>query len=149
MKISLRRVDFSDIEFLWYLRNQFDVRKYSKKMRKIPWEEHIEWILPIILRTSGDNEIFIIQKSGKPIGQVRIYYKTFDIAISILKEFRGKGIATKTLGMVIKKIRNQKKAKYLMAQINKNNSPSIKLFEKLGFEFKQKRGNWLKYILEL
>jgi len=149
MKISLRRVDFSDIEFLWYLRNQFDVRKYSKKMRKIPWEEHIEWILPIILRTSGDNEIFIIQKSGKPIGQIRIYYKTFDIAISILKEFRGKGIATKTLGMVIKKIRNQKKAKYLMAQINKNNSPSIKLFEKLGFEFKQKRGNWLKYILEL
>ena len=148
MKISLRKANFSDIEFLWYLRNQPDVYKYFRKSQSVFWKEHIEWIIPIILGISS-RDVFIIQKSGIPIGQVRLDYKTFDVSVSILKEFREKGVALKTLSLMIKEIRKQKKAKKLIAEIHKNNIPSQKLFEKLGFKFKTKEGSWLKYTIKL
>lgn len=148
LKIFLRKVNFSDIEFLWYLRNQPDVYKYFKNSRKVSWEKHIKWILPIILNISN-REIFIIQNSKVPIGQVRFNYETLDISISILKEFRGKGIATKVLSLAIKEIKKQKKVKYILAEIYERNLLSIKLFEKSDFKFKTKKGNWLRYILRL
>ena len=148
LKIFLRKVNFSDIEFLWYLRNQPDVYKYFKNSRKVSWEKHIKWILPIILNISN-REIFIIQNSKVQIGQVRFNYETLDISISILKEFRGKGITTKVLSLAIKEIKKQKKVKYILAEIYERNLLSIKLFEKSDFKFKTKKGNWLRYILRL
>lgn len=142
--ISLRKVNFSDIEFLWYLRNQSDVYKHFRKARPVSWREHIDWITPIILGVSSRN-VFIIQKSGIPVGQIRFDYKTSDIGISILKEFRCGGIATKALALAIKKIKKQKGVKKIIAEINKDNLSSIKLFEKSGFKFKTKKGKWLKY----
>ena len=146
--ISLRKVNFSDIEFLWYLRNQSDVYKHFRKARPVSWREHIDWITPIILGVSSRN-VFIIQKSGIPVGQIRFDYKTSDISVSILKEFRGKNIATKALTLTINEIKKQKKVKELIAEVYKKNLSSIKLFEKLGFKFIKKRGNWLQYILDL
>jgi len=147
-KIILRKAGFSDIEFLWYLRNQPDVYKYSRENRPVSWEKHIQWILPIILGVSN-KEIFVIQSQKVPIGQIRFDYKNHkeaEISISILKEFQGRGFATKVLGLAIKK---QKKVKLLTAEIHKSNLPSMKLFEKLGFKFLSKRGNWLKYNLKI
>ena len=147
-KISLRKATFSDIEFLWYLRNQPDVYKYFKEDRPISWKEHINWIIPIILGISP-RDIFVIQKSDIPVGQIRFDYKTSDVSVSILKEFRGKNIATKALTLTINEIKKQKKVKELIAEVYKKNLSSIKLFEKLGFKLKTKKGNWFKYILEL
>lgn len=147
-KVSLRKATPSDIEFLWYLRNQPSVYRYFRRGRAVSWKEHINWIMPIIFGISPKT-VFIIQKSGIPAGQVRFDYKTSDISISILKEFRGKGFAIGSLALAIKEIKKQKKAKKLIAEIHKKNLPSIKLFEKLGFKFKTKNGNWLKYTLDL
>lgn len=150
-KISLKKTNFSDIEFLWYLRNQPDVYKYSKENRPVPWKEHINWISPIILEMSNKN-LFVIKNLKTPIGQIRFDWlnsEEAEISISILKEFQKKGFAAKSLDLAIKKIEKQKKAKKITAEIHKNNISSIKLFEKLNFKFKEKKGIWLKYILEL
>ncbi len=150
-KIFLRKANFSDIEFLWYLRNQPNVYKYSRNSRPISWKEHINWILPIILRIN-DKNLFVIKNLKTPIGQIRFDWlksEEAEISISILKEFQAKGFAKKALSSAIKEIKNQKKAKKIIAEINKNNVSSIKLFEKLNFKFKEKKGKWLKYILEL
>jgi len=147
-KISLKKANFFDIEFLWYLRNQPDVYKYFRENRPVSWEKHIQWILPIMLGVSN-KEIFVIQSQKAPIGQIRFDYKDRkegETSISILKEFQGRGFATKFLSLAIKK---QKKVKLLTAEIHKSNLPSLKLFEKLGFKFKTKKGKWLKYILNL
>ena len=147
-KISLRKANFSDIEFLWYLRNQPNIYKYFRRARRVSWKEHINWVIPIILEISPII-VFIILKSGISIGQIKLDYKTSDIGISILKEFQGGGLAIQALRLIIKDIKKQKKVKKLVAEIYKNNLPSIKLFEKLGFKFKTKKGNWLNYILDL
>jgi len=151
-KISLRKASFSDIEFLWYLRNQPDVYKYFKNPKSISWQEHINWILPIILGINNKRELFIIKNSTTPIGQIRIDYNNqneAEVSISTLKEFQGKGFATQALNSVIKKIKKQKMVKRLIAEIHKENLLSIRFFGKFNFEFKQKRGNWLQYTLTL
>lgn len=151
LKISLKKVNFFDIEFLWHLRNQPDVYEYSKENRAVVWKEHINWIMPVILCLIP-REIFIIQKSGIPVGQIRfdkINPKEVEISISLLKEFREKGVAVTALGLAIKRIKGLKKAKGLYAEIHKENQASIKLFEKLNFELKTKKGNWLRYVLKL
>lgn len=150
--ISLKRADFSDIKFLWCLRNQPYVYKYSRQNRFIGWKKHIKWISPIILGTNNKKELFIIKNSRTPIGQIRIDYNNqneAEVSISILKEFQRKGFATQALNLVIKKIKKQKTVKRLIAEINKENLPSIRLFEKFNFKFKQKIGNWLRYNLAL
>ena len=47
-KTTLRKVNQSDINFLFNLRNQEDVYKYFKNPKKVEYEEHIDWITPII-----------------------------------------------------------------------------------------------------
>jgi len=146
LKIFLRKANFSDIEFLWYLRNRPDVYKYFKDGRVVSWQEHINWITPIILGKSP-KDVLIIQGGGQPVGQVRFDRKNFDFSISVLKEFRGKGIAASALALAIKQIKKEKKAKKMIAEIHKKNIPSIKLFKKTGFKLETKKGNWLKYSL--
>ena len=151
LKISLRKANFSDIEFLWYLRNQPDVYKHSFQNKPVDWEEHINWIIPNILGV-GNKKIFIIEVFGLPVGQARIDYldkKEAEVSISILKEFHGKGIASEALKKVIRFLRGGRKVNVVIAQMNKSNLPSVSLFEKLGFKFLSKRGNWLKYNLKI
>jgi len=151
LKISLRKANFSDIEFLWYLRNQPDVYKYSRVNKPITWEEHILWILPILLGLNN-KKLFLIQYSRIPLGQIRFDYlnlKEVEISISILKDFRGRSFATRALNLGIKEIKKQKKAKLLIATTHKKNIPSQKFFENLNFKLKTKKGKWLKYVLKI
>jgi len=146
-KVCLEKISFSDIEFLWYLRNQPGVYKYSRRKRIVSWKEHVSWILPIILGESN-KELFIIKNSQVPIGQIRFDYRNkndAEISISIYNKFQAKGLAKEALSLAIKKIKNRKRIEKLTAEINKKNLSSIKLFEKLEFELKNKKDKWLIY----
>jgi len=151
-KISLRKVNFSDIEFLWYLRNQPDVYRYSIRNRPVEWREHINWLMPIILELEP-KDLFIIKKNSLPIGQIRVDYNNKDkqarISIAVLKEFRRKGIATDALKRSIKSLKKDNRVKNIIVEVYKDNISSRKFFEKLNFKLKEKRGEWLKYILEV
>ncbi len=147
-KISLKKVSFSDIEFLWYLRNQPDVYRYARQNRTVKWEEHIKWIIPILLGIVPKS-LFIIQKKSLPIGQIRFDCQkngSAEISIAVLKEFRGGGVGTKSFKKAIKLFEKEREVKDIIAKVHKNNIPSQKFFEKLSFKLKEKRGRWLKYI---
>jgi len=151
ISIRIRKANFSDVEFLWYLRNQPDVYRYSKKPKRVSWEEHIKWIVPIILRMHKKN-IFIIENDSLPIGQIRFDYdkeKRAQMSISLLKEFRGKGIATQSFKKAIKILKKEKKIRTFFAEVHKDNTFSQKFFENLNFKLTSKKKNWFKYILEL
>jgi len=144
--ISLRRASFSDIEFLWYLRNRPETQKYSHQRKGVDFSHHIEWIMPIILGISP-KILFVIERNKKPIGQVRFDFiekEKLKISISILKEFQGRGIGKESLSLAIKEI--GKEAKEIIAEIYEENIPSLKLFEKLGFKFKKRKDNLLTYV---
>ncbi len=148
--ISIRKANFNDIEFLWYLRNQPGTYKYSRQKQAVSWKEHVKWIMPILLEASNKN-IFIIKNLKTPIGQIRLDWmnnKEVEISISILKEFQGKGLASKSLDLAIRQVKKEKKISSLIATVHKENLASRKLFEKLNFQLKEKN-QWLKYTLKL
>ena len=150
IKILLKEANFSDIEFLWYLRNQPSVYQHSINSKPVKWEEHLSWILPILLQIDKKVKLFIVKKKQTPVGQIRFNYESpskAKISISLSEEFRGKGLAKKALELAVKHIRKDKKLKLLIAVIHKKNIVSQKLFEKLNFQFKRKKGSWLEYNL--
>ncbi len=150
-KISLRKANFQDIEFLWYLRNQPDVYKYSLNDRKVSWEEHIGWFFSIILGLVP-KDIFIIKKGGLPLGYIRFNYekdKKAIISIALCEKFRGKGLGIQAFRKAALLLKRKKGVKQILANVHKNNILSQKFFEKLKFELKERKGNWLKYILDL
>ncbi len=148
LKIKLKKADFSDIEFLWYLRNQPYVYERCRVDRKVEWKEHINWIMPVLLGLKKQ-ELFIIEFMGKKVGQIRFDYEDNEagVSISLLKEFHGKGIAVKSLKLAIRLA--QKKGATIRAEINKNNLVSIRFFEKLKFVKKSQKGDWLQYVLNI
>jgi len=151
VRISLKKADFLDIEFLWYLRNQPDVYKYSRKNRAASWKEHIDWILPIILGTAP-KDLFVIKRGLLPIGQIRfdcLPNEKAEISISILKEFRRKGVGLKSCKKAINLLKKTKKVKIILAEVQKDNISSQKFFEKLKFKLKGEKVEWLEYILKL
>jgi len=151
MKIFLKKADFSNIEFLWYLRNQPDVYKYSRVNRAVSWEEHVNWIFPIILGISS-RDLFVIKQGLLPIGQIRFDYlpdKKAEISIAILKEFRKKGVGQRSFKEALKLLKKTRRAEVILAEIQKDNIPSQKFFEKLNFKLKEKKVKWLEYTYKI
>lgn len=150
MKIDLRKAQFYDIPFLWYVRNQKDVYQYFKTPAPVSWEKHIEWIIPILLSLS-QKELYVITREKSPAGQLRFDYdgESAEISISLLKELRGKGIASNVLKKAIAKVRREKIVNRLLAEIHIQNSASIGLFTKFGFKKIYTREKFVTYSLSL
>ena len=146
-KINLTKARFEDIEFLWYLRNRPELFKFFGNPAKVSWEEHLNWIMPILLGFS-EKEIFVIELEGRKVGQIRLDFgqgrKEAIVSISLCKEFHGKGIAAQALKMAFKK----EKGVRIIAEIHKDNLASLKLFEKMGFKQLEKKEFWLKFVYE-
>ncbi|MBI2625290.1 MAG: GNAT family N-acetyltransferase [Candidatus Nealsonbacteria bacterium] len=150
-EVLIRKTNFFDIEFLWYLRNRPDVYKYSRNTRPVSWKEHIDFILPVVMGMTN-KELFIIEKDKKPAGQIRFDYKKgkeAEISISLLREFRGRGMAQIAFKKAIALLKKNKKAKTILAQVHEKNKSSLKFFKKLGFKKKKKNGIWFEYFLRL
>ena len=70
LRLSLKKADKNEhAGFLWRLRNQKGVRENSFCQDRVSYREHMDWLDSI----SKDKNVYlyIIQKEGCPIGQVR------------------------------------------------------------------------------
>ncbi len=166
MSVSVKKATSTNITFLWYLRNQPDVYQYFKTPKPVAWEEHVNWIVPILLSLS-EKTIYLISYNDLPAGQLRfnfeplaknklVYYENHsakigsaEISISLLKEFRGKGIAKIALKKGIEMMKRGKKMKTLTAEIHQDNATSLTLFEEMGFTQIDARGPYIHYQLSL
>jgi len=148
MTSLIKPAQFSDIPFLWYLRNQPDVYQYSKTAKPVSWEEHINWITPLLLSLIP-KKLYVITYEKLPVGQLRFDYagNEAEMSISLLKEFRGKGIASETLKQGIANVKKERTAKTLIAQIHENNLASVALFEKYHFSYQTKKNHYHYYSL--
>ena len=148
MEIKLRKAKDEDITFLFDLRNQPSTYKYSKNNRLVEWQEHINWITPVIKGKTVKN-LFVVEADGKKAGQTRIDINggQAEVHISLMPEFQGKGIAALAIKMAMNKIKKEKKIKIFRAEIHQENIPSQKMFEKLGFQFQSQKDIWKKYAL--
>ena len=147
MNIKLKKADFEDIEFLWYLRNIPEYYRYYKQPKPVEWEEHINWVMPILLGVDK-RDLFVVMVEDIKAGQVRVDYEvdSAEISISLVESFRGKGVGFTALEKAIEKAKKEKDVKTFRAYVHQDNIASQKLFEKLGYQNEMQDGIWIKYV---
>lgn len=150
MNITLRKADSGDIKFLWELRCQPEVFKYFRTPERVEWENHVKWIEPI-LAGATNKELFVIEKNGERVGQIRFDYEVeqAEVSISLKQEFWGQGIGSSALELAIKQAQKNDKLTTLLAEVHKNNLGSQRLFKKFSFELKEQKDEWIDYTLNV
>lgn len=141
--IELRIADISDAKLLFRWANEEQVRKNSIQQEKIVWKNHLVWLQRAL--DSPFCEIFILEKGGSALGQIRIEYlkRYWEIDYSIDKSFRGKGYGK----IIVKKLLERFPDRSFKAKVKESNLISSKIFESLSFR-KVKGGVLLEFIRE-
>ena len=131
--INLRQADVHDEVFLFDLKNEEEMRKYSIVTHdKIKWEDHIKWC------EANLQYVYIAELDGEKCGDIRV--KDGEVAIKVHPDFRGKGVAYQMLSYATEKFET------LTARIVDGNVPSMRLFIKCGFQVVDHKDNY--YILK-
>ncbi|MFZ6035969.1 MAG: GNAT family N-acetyltransferase [Patescibacteria group bacterium] len=135
-KILIRKVTRADTRTVYDLAMDPVVRKNSFSSSAISLPQHITWFNRKLHDPSGT--FLIAEYEGRFAGQVR-----FDcadgvaiIGISVTAQFRGRKLALPLLQLAIKHYLSlHPEIMRIEAFIKPDNTPSIKLFEKAGFQF--------------
>ena len=148
MQIEIRKANENDSPFLFELRNQPSTYQYAKNPRLVEWQEHIDWLEPI-LKGETQRHLFIIEFDGQKAGQTRIDIedKEAEVNISLMPEFQGQGIAFVAIEKAMEKISQEQGVKIFRAHVHQDNIASQKLFEKLGYQIETQEDVWIEYVL--
>jgi len=153
--IKLRAIELSDIEILYKLENDSSLWKVSNTLA--PFSKYI--LQKYIENSSRDifdlKELRLVidlvgNNSAKAIGLIDIFdfdpfHKRAGLGIIIDSEFRNNNYASIALELVINYSFKYLNLNQLYCNISEDNLPSIKLFQKLGFEITGIKKNWLCY----
>jgi len=125
--LTLREVEKIDYEFLFKLL-QDRKPNVSISHKKMPtYLQHVEFI-----ESKPYEKWYIVLLDEKNIGSTYLS-KNDEIGISLIEEMKGKGMGGRILELIIEK---NPRNRYL-ANINPNNSRSVRFFEKNGFKLIQ------------
>ena len=125
--LMLKEVEKIDYEFLFKLLQD---RKPNVNIshKKMPtYSQHVEFI-----ESKPYEKWYIVLLDEKNIGSTYLS-KNDEIGISLIEEMQGKGMGSRILELIIEK---NPRNRYL-ANINPNNSKSVRFFEKNGFKLIQ------------
>ena len=135
MKINIRPVEKDDYEKILEWRNEPLTRSQMFNTEQIKLNEHLSFWNDLL--DNGNCFNFIIEADGIECGVIRLdiinTHAEFDLFIT--SEFQGRGIGKIAIEDAIKKMKRLNLNKYV-AKIKPTNIPSIKSFEKNGFELK-------------
>lgn len=133
--LSIREINVNDLEFTYLLSNDSLTRANSYNSEAIPFNNHESWFNK---KLEDDNALYFIgQFNAQPAAFIRIDLSKEEnlIGITLNKSYRGRGISSIFLKQSIKEFKRQYPAQIVTAYIKSNNIPSIKIFEKAGFNF--------------
>ena len=142
-KITLRPISVDDCEYIYSLQTN-EARKFSRNPSKPAWNEHIEWFSAII--NENISVLFVVMLGQQAAGFLRfdnIDGDDIEVSIIIAPIYSGRGIAKTSLKQAF---RLQPK-KYFKAAIHKENIPSQKVFEKIGFTKLGESGSFFQYAM--
>ncbi len=132
--LTIRKAEPKDIDVIYKLANEEEVRKYSFNQRNITSEEHREWFHG---KLENENVLFLVAEADNLfIGQTR-----FDIdneaviSISLKSEYRNSGIGAMVLEKAIACLKSVRPDIVMIkAFVKKGNTASRRFFEKSRFK---------------
>ena len=110
------------------------VRRNAFHTEQIDFSEHLCWLEKTLNDPAA--HIFIMMCGDIPAGQVRINERdeAYVISYSVGAEFRGHGCGARMLTLLENRMRSRGIGGVLVAQVKKENTPSRRTFEKLGYQ---------------
>lgn len=132
--LVLRGARKADCRFLYELRNEEMVRRNSFYTHTIPYEQHKRWFFEKMQR--ADVEIYILEKEGMPIGQVRVEVtgEEAEISYALVKDARGHGHARWMLARLEHLLAGRNACLELVADVKQGNAASSHIFQSLCYE---------------
>jgi len=134
MNYIIRPAKKSDIKSIWQIRNHPTARQVSGCDKIIPLENHISWFKQKYF-SGHDNHCFVLENKNKKVfGYCRFDFTSEHnwhvISIAIDPKQRQKGLGHLLLSQSLSEFKSNK---IIHAEIQKNNTASIKLFQKNNF----------------
>ena len=140
MSLKIKKISNKHARYLFNLRNERNVRQFSKNKKIIKFQDHLEWLKKF--KINKNNKFFIfLSKNNSRVGYVRfkIQGKSAYVSIATTKKFRAKGVSKNMLLSAEKKM----KVKNFIAVVNKKNVNSISLFRSLNYYRFKSQGNFI------
>jgi UDP-2,4-diacetamido-2,4,6-trideoxy-beta-L-altropyranose hydrolase len=142
-KMVLRKASIDDVQLTYAWATDPVIRTYAYSRHLITIEEHESWFSRRINNT--DCLYFIGEIDHKPVGSIRFDIKNGNATISYLVDGseHGKGIGRILLACGIKiLLENRNDINILTGYVMKANEPSVKIFERLGFESEETQSQY-------
>lgn len=134
-EISNRRVSFGDAKTIRCWRNDPNVLQFQRNSVEIELEDHLKWFNSRLERVQQEPfEAFML--AGQVIGFLRMEINDNSegfISIILSPSLRGQGIGFFLLSKFLEILESHKEPRLFVAEIHKDNHPSIKIFERCGF----------------
>ncbi len=126
---------YTNIVFEWT--NNEQLNESSGSRFPTSFEQHKKWLERTI--SNPTKKKLIILSDNKPVGMVSIFNidqknKNAEVGVYISPKYMGKSFASLSLKMVLEFAFKELNLIKIYANIHQDNIPSVKLFEKLGFE---------------
>lgn len=149
--ISLRNLNINDTDQILRWENDINNWKVSNTSEVFSREDIFDFI------SKSSNNIFVdlqlrlmIEYNGITIGSIDLFefevqHKKAGIGILIDKEYRNKSFATSAIKLTIDYCKNVLFIHQLYCNIHTDNTISIKLFKKVGFESLCIKKDWFLY----
>ena len=131
MDYLVRKVEKNDSRQILAIRNHPSNLKFFNDQEKALWENHNPWFEKKYF-SGEDNHCFVLIYEEKLIGYCR--YDESDgghvISIALDPDYQGKGFGTKLL---VSSLAEVSVSGPIVAEVHKNNTSSLKLFERNNF----------------
>lgn len=147
-RLLLRGILEDDAKEIVGWRSDPEVYKYFKSPHKISVEEHLNWFNNSYLYNENRFDwICIRKKDGKKIGVFGIVTDDEKVEINYLLDSgaQHKGYAKEGISALVKYARENFGGKLIVAEIHKNNLPSIAVVSKLGFKLISSHDDFVIY----
>lgn len=132
--VRLREATMDDMDLVFEWANDPEGRKNSFHTEPIPYDTHCNWYKNKM--DSKDSNIYIYCEENRPAGQIRVDMEGQKAVISyfIEKNSRNRGHGKRIIQLLKEKVIHEyPQITELVAEVKKENYPSQKIFEDLGF----------------
>jgi RimJ/RimL family protein N-acetyltransferase len=130
----LRGARGDDASLVRAWRNDADAVRFSVSARPVSEGEHARWFATAL--TDPRIQLWIAEENGIPVGQVRVDLDgdsgVFSIAVAA--SARGRGVGQAMLRLALAEVERQHLATTMTAATHPENTPSIQVFERVGFK---------------
>lgn len=151
-RLILRGINNTDAESIVLWRSNPEVYKYFKSPHRITLEEHLNWYQDRYLENSNRFDWICLNKSTENrlgvFGLIKEKDKA-EINYLVSPEGQHKGYALEVIRKLIDYAIKKWNSKQVIAEVHKDNIPSLGLVKKLGFDVVSEDDPFLIYGIEV